>query len=224
VGFEPAARSGFYAANSTPKSPEALEVYRHSTAHCWLPRCWNCTRKPNSAWGRLSTTVFITTSSGRRLFAPEDLEKNREKMWELQAQDLPYERKYMPKDEGLKLYSDQPMKVELITEQADAVFSEYTLGRILSIFGRGPHVPSHQKIKAFKLLSIARAYWIRQREERAAAAHATARRSSPERAGRLSGQLEEAKARSPSSGSGTREQLKRLDLFGEARCGPRQNR
>ena len=80
-------------------------------------------------------------------------------MWEIQARDLPYERKYTEKNEGLKLYADQPMKVELITERAGDVFSEYTLGPHFIDFCRGPHVPSTKKIKAFKLLSIAGAYW-----------------------------------------------------------------
>src|SRR5947199_423715 len=65
----------------------------------------------------------------------------------------------MEKEKGLKLYGDQPMKCELITEKADAIFSEYTLGPGFIDFCRGPHVPSTKKIKAFKLLSIAGAYW-----------------------------------------------------------------
>ena len=80
-------------------------------------------------------------------------------MWEIQARDLPYERKYTDKEEGLKLYADQPMKVQLITERAGEIFSEYTLGPHFIDFCRGPHVPSTKKIKAFKLLSIAGAYW-----------------------------------------------------------------
>ena len=92
-------------------------------------------------------------------FTPEDLEKIEKRMWEIQARDLPYERKYTEKNAGLKLYADQPMKVELITERAGDVFSEYTLGPQFIDFCRGPHVPSTKKIKAFKLLSIAGAYW-----------------------------------------------------------------
>src|SRR5947207_11875778 len=64
-----------------------------------------------------------------------------------------------PKEEGLRKYADQKMKIELITEKADSVFSEYTLGPHFIDFCRGPHVPSTSKIKAFKLLSIAGAYW-----------------------------------------------------------------
>ena len=80
-------------------------------------------------------------------------------MWEIQARDLPYERKYMEKEQGLKMYADQPMKVELIRERAGAIFSEYTLGPHFIDFCRGPHVPSTKKLKAFKLLSLAGAYW-----------------------------------------------------------------
>jgi threonyl-tRNA synthetase len=92
-------------------------------------------------------------------FSPEDLERIEKRMWEIQARDLPYERKYTAKEEGLRLYSDQPMKVELITERAGDIFSEYTLGPGFIDFCRGPHVPSTKRIKAFKLLSIAGAYW-----------------------------------------------------------------
>jgi threonyl-tRNA synthetase len=80
-------------------------------------------------------------------------------MWELQSRDLPYERIYTRKDEGLKKYSDAWMKCELIGERAGEIFSEYTLGPYFVDFCRGPHVPSTSRIKAFKLLSIAGAYW-----------------------------------------------------------------
>ncbi len=63
-------------------------------------------------------------------------------MWEIQARDLPYERKYTEKQaDGLKLYADQPMKVQLIEERAAEVFSEYTLGPHFIDFCLGPHVP-----------------------------------------------------------------------------------
>jgi threonyl-tRNA synthetase len=94
-------------------------------------------------------------------FTPEDLEKIEAKMAELQARDLPYERKLTPKAEGLKKYAEmgENMKCELIEERAGDVFSEYTLGPRFVDFCRGPHVPSSSYIKAFKVLSIAGAYW-----------------------------------------------------------------
>src|SRR6202022_3803708 len=69
------------------------------------------------------------------------------------------DRVMTPKEEGLRKYADQKMKIELITEKADNVFSEYTLGPNFIDFCRGPHVLSSGRIKAFKLLSVSGAYW-----------------------------------------------------------------
>ncbi len=80
-------------------------------------------------------------------------------MWEIQARNLTYDRVLTRKDDGLQKYSDAWMKCELIAERAGEVFTEYTLGPKFIDFCRGPHVPNTSKIKAFKLLSIAGAYW-----------------------------------------------------------------
>ena len=143
----------------TPKNPEALEVYRHSTAHLLAAAVLELFPETKLGVGPAIENGFYYDFQRPEAFSPEDLEKIEKKMWELQAQDLPYRRQYMQKEEGLKLYGDQPMKCELITEKADEVFSEYTLGNHFIDFCRGPHVPSTKKIKAFKLLSIAGAYW-----------------------------------------------------------------
>jgi threonyl-tRNA synthetase len=143
----------------TPKNPEALEVYRHSTAHLLAAAVLELYPETKLGVGPAIENGFYYDFQRPDAFSPEDLEKIEKKMWELQAQDLPYERKYMEKEKGLELYGDQPMKCELITEKADAVFSEYSLGNHFIDFCRGPHVPSTKKIKAFKLLSIAGAYW-----------------------------------------------------------------
>ncbi|MBZ5674377.1 MAG: threonine--tRNA ligase [Acidobacteriia bacterium] len=143
----------------TTKNPEALEVYRHSTAHLLAAAVLELFPETKLGIGPPIETGFYYDFQRDTPFSPEDLEKIEKKMWEIQARDLPYERKYTEKNEGLKLYADQPMKVELITERAGDVFSEYTLGPHFIDFCRGPHVPSTKKIKAFKLLSIAGAYW-----------------------------------------------------------------
>ena len=143
----------------TPKNPEALEVYRHSTAHLLAAAVLELFPETKLGVGPAIENGFYYDFQRPEAFSPEDLEKIEKKMWELQAQDLPYKRQYMEKEEGLRLYGDQPMKCELITEKADEVFSEYTLGNHFIDFCRGPHVPSTKKIKAFKLLSIAGAYW-----------------------------------------------------------------
>ncbi|MCU1336421.1 MAG: Ser-tRNA(Thr) hydrolase / threonyl-tRNA synthetase [Bryobacterales bacterium] len=143
----------------TTKNPESLEVYRHSTAHLLAAAVLELFPETKLGIGPPIETGFYYDFQRDAPFTPEDLEKIEKRMWEIQARDLPYERKYTPKEDGLKLYADQPMKVELITERAGDVFSEYTLGPDFIDFCRGPHVPSTKKLKAFKLLSIAGAYW-----------------------------------------------------------------
>ena len=143
----------------TPKNPEALEVYRHSTAHLLAAAVLELFPETKLGVGPAIENGFYYDFERPQAFSPEDLEKIEKKMWEIQARDLPYERHYIEKVKGLELYKDQPMKCELITEKADAIFSEYTLGPHFIDFCRGPHLPSTKKIKAFKLLSIAGAYW-----------------------------------------------------------------
>lgn len=143
----------------TTKNPDALEVYRHSTAHLLAAAVLELFPGTKLGIGPPIDNGFYYDFDPPAPFVPDDLEKIEKKMWEIQARDLPYERQYMEKQKGLEMYRDQPMKCELITEKADAVFSEYTLGPHFIDFCRGPHVPSTKKLKAFKLLSIAGAYW-----------------------------------------------------------------
>src|SRR5271156_5884589 len=143
----------------TAKNPDALEVVRHSTAHLLAAAVLELFPETKLGIGPPIETGFYYDFARPDAFTPEDLEKIEKKMWEIQARDLPYERKYTEKNEGLKLYADQPMKCELITERAGDIFSEYTLGPDFIDFCRGPHVSSTKKLKAFKLLSIAGAYW-----------------------------------------------------------------
>src|SRR6202789_2509776 len=143
----------------TAKNPDALEVVRHSTAHLLAAAVLELFPETKLGIGPPIETGFYYDFQRPEPFSPEDLERIEKRMWEIQARDLPYERKYTAKEEGLKLYSDEPMKVELIEERAGDIFSEYTLGPHFIDFCRGPHVPDTSKIKAFKLLSIAGAYW-----------------------------------------------------------------
>ncbi|MCC6363705.1 MAG: threonine--tRNA ligase [Bryobacterales bacterium] len=145
----------------TSKNPEALEVYRHSTAHLLAAAVLELFPETKLGIGPPTETGFYYDFQRDTPFTPEDLEKIEAKMWEIQKRDLPYERKMTPKPQGLEKYKDmgEYMKCELIEEKADDIFSEYTLGPHFIDFCRGPHVPSTTKIKAFKLLSIAGAYW-----------------------------------------------------------------
>src|SRR5215469_6900243 len=143
----------------TPRNPEALEVYRHSTAHLLAAAVLELFPETKLGIGPPTDTGFYYDFQRETPFTPEDLEKIEKRMWEIQARDLPYERKLTQKSEGLRKYADDWMKKELITEKADEVFSEYTLGPHFIDFCRGPHVPSTSRLKAFKVLSVAGAYW-----------------------------------------------------------------
>ncbi|MCZ2075370.1 MAG: threonine--tRNA ligase [Bryobacteraceae bacterium] len=145
----------------TSRDPEALEVYRHSTAHLLAAAVLELYPGTKLGIGPPIDNGFYYDFERETPFTPEDLERIEKKMWELQASDLPYGRKLTPKEEGLKKYAamGERMKCELIEERADGIFSEYTLGPHFIDFCRGPHVPSTSRIKAFKLLSIAGAYW-----------------------------------------------------------------
>ena len=145
----------------TAKDPDALYVYRHSTAHLLAAAVLELFPDTKLGIGPPVENGFYYDFDRSEPFSTEDLERIEKKMWELQAQDLKYERSLTEKEAGLEKYRqmNEPMKVELIEERADNIFSEYTLGPHFIDFCRGPHLPSTTKIKAFKLLSIAGAYW-----------------------------------------------------------------
>ena len=143
----------------TAKDPESLYIYRHSTAHLLAAAVLELYPETKLGIGPPIDNGFYYDFDRAVPFTPDDLEKIEKKMWEIQARKLPYERVYTRKEDGLKKYADAWMKCELIDEKADEIFSEYTLGPHFIDFCRGPHLPDTSKIKAFKLLSIAGAYW-----------------------------------------------------------------
>jgi threonyl-tRNA synthetase len=143
----------------TTKNPQALVVYRHSTAHLLAAAVLELFPETQLGIGPPTEAGFYYDFQRDQKFTPDDLDKIEAKMWELQKQNLPFERKLTRKEDGLAKYAGDWMKRELIQEKADEVFSEYTLGPDFIDFCRGPHVPSTEKLKAFKLLSIAGAYW-----------------------------------------------------------------
>jgi threonyl-tRNA synthetase len=143
----------------TAKNSEALYVYRHSTAHLLAAAVLELYPETKLGIGPPIENGFYYDFDRPTAFTPEDLEKIEKKMWEIRNRHIPYERIFTRKEEGLKKYSEAWMKCELIAERAGEIFTEYTLGPAFIDFCRGPHLPDTSKIKAFKLLSIAGAYW-----------------------------------------------------------------
>ena len=145
----------------TERDPDALYVFRHSAAHLMAAAVTELYPDVKLGIGPPVDTGFFYEFLREQPFTPEDLEKIEKKMHQLAAQDLQNERKLLPKDEALKLYRDskQLFKCELIQEKADEpLVSFYTTGKFID-FCRGPHIPSTKRIQAFKLMSVAGAYW-----------------------------------------------------------------
>jgi threonyl-tRNA synthetase len=144
----------------TPSSPEGLEIYRHSSAHLLAAAVLGLFPDAHPGVGPPTENGFYYDFYREKPFTEEDLAKLEAKMQELVKADLPYERVYYNKEEGIKLFEKMGefLKCQLIQEKADSVFSAYRTGKFLD-FCRGPHIPSTGRIKAVKLLSVAGAHW-----------------------------------------------------------------
>ncbi len=147
----------------TDKDPEALEVYRHSSAHLLAAAVLELFPETKLGHGPATENGFFYDFFRPTPFTPEDLEKIEKKMQELVQQNLPYAREFLPRNEGLEKFKGEGdfMKCHFIEQftKPDEKISIYKTGKFQD-FCRGPHIPSTGKIKAFKLLNIAGAYWL----------------------------------------------------------------
>ena len=147
----------------TDRDPEALEVYRHSSAHLLAAAVLELFPETKLGHGPPTDTGFFYDFYRPTPFTPEDLQKIEKKMQELVQQDVPYAREFLPRNEGLARFKGEGdfMKCHFIEQftKPDEKISIYKTGKFLD-FCRGPHIPSTGKIKAFKLLNIAGAYWL----------------------------------------------------------------
>jgi threonyl-tRNA synthetase len=147
----------------TEKDPEALEVYRHSSAHLLAAAVLELFPETKLGHGPATENGFFYDFYRPTPFTPEDLEKIEKKMQELVQQNLPYAREFVDRTEGLDRFKGEGdfMKCHFIEQftKPDEKISIYKTGKFLD-FCRGPHIPSTGKIKAFKLFNIAGAYWL----------------------------------------------------------------
>jgi threonyl-tRNA synthetase len=145
----------------TSRDADALQVFRHSAAHLLAAAVMELYPNVKLGIGPPTDNGFFYEFVREEPFTPEDLEKIEAKMHELADKDIPNERKWVPKPEALEMYkkSNQEFKCELVEEKADeGLVSFYTTGKFID-FCRGPHIPSTGRIKAFKLMNVAGAYW-----------------------------------------------------------------
>src|SRR3990172_3086781 len=145
----------------TAKDADALQVFRHSAAHLLAAAVLELFPDVKLGIGPPIDYGFFYEFLREQPFTPEDLERIEKKMHELAAQNVPNERKLIPKAEAVELYrkANQQFKCELVEEKAtEPMVSFYTTGKFVD-FCRGPHIPSTGKIKAFKLMNVSGVYW-----------------------------------------------------------------
>ncbi|MFZ8939333.1 MAG: threonine--tRNA ligase [Burkholderiaceae bacterium] len=145
----------------TAKDADGLEVLRHSTAHLLAYAVKDLYPEAQVTIGPVIENGFYYDFSYSRPFTPEDLSAIERRMGELAAKDEPVERQVLPRDEAVAFFKAQGehYKAEIIASipEGEAV-SLYREGAFTDLC-RGPHVPSTGKLKHFKLMKVAGAYW-----------------------------------------------------------------
>jgi threonyl-tRNA synthetase len=145
----------------TEKNPEALDVIRHSTAHLLGQAVKQLFPKAQVTIGPVIEDGFFYDFAYPAGFTPEDLLAIEKRMRELAAQNLPVTRSVLSRDEAIEFFKKQGeiYKAEIIEGiPSTESLSLYTQGDFTDLC-RGPHVPSTGKLKAFKLMKLAGAYW-----------------------------------------------------------------
>jgi threonyl-tRNA synthetase len=145
----------------TDKDADGLEIIRHSTAHLLAYAVKELFPDAQVTIGPVIENGFFYDFSYHRPFTPEDLATIEKRMAELAKQDMPVTRKVLPRDEAVEYFKGikEHYKAEIIESiPADQDVSLYTEGKFTDLC-RGPHVPSTGKLKAFKLMKLAGAYW-----------------------------------------------------------------
>ncbi|MDP5275180.1 threonine--tRNA ligase [Chengkuizengella axinellae] len=147
----------------TLDSEEGLEVYRHSTAHLMAQAIKRIYGEKNVKLGigPVIENGFYYDIDLKHSITPEDLSKIEKEMKKIINENLKISRRVVSREEALKIYTEleDPLKLELIQDlPEDSTITIYDQGEFFDLC-RGPHLPSTGKIKAYKLLSVAGAYW-----------------------------------------------------------------
>jgi len=147
----------------TQDTPEGLEVMRHSTAHLLaqaVKRLYG-SKEVHLGVGPVIEDGFYYDMDLEHPLNPEDLQKIEKEMERIVGENLPIVRKEVSREEAIRTFEEvgDPYKLELIRDlPEDSVITIYEQGEFFDLC-RGPHVPSTGKIKVFKLMNVAGAYW-----------------------------------------------------------------
>ncbi|WP_353937249.1 MULTISPECIES: threonine--tRNA ligase [Acidaminococcus] len=145
----------------TPDSEEGLHAIRHTASHVMAQAIQHLFPGTKFAIGPAIDKGFYYDLDSEHVFTPEDLAAIEKEMGKIIKANYPLVRNELPREEALAKFKaeDEPYKVELIEDlPKDAVISTYTQGDFTDLCA-GPHCPSTGRVKAFKLMSIAGAYW-----------------------------------------------------------------
>ncbi len=144
-----------------PSSPEGLEVLRHSTAHLMAQAVKRLFPEVQITIGPVIEGGFYYDFKHERSFTPEDLERIEAEMQTIVKENLPVSREEVPRDDAVRFFTQmgEAYKAEIIAGIPEGeIVSLYRQGEFVDLC-RGPHVPSTGRIPAFKLTSVAGAYW-----------------------------------------------------------------
>jgi threonyl-tRNA synthetase len=144
----------------TAESPQALEIHRHTTSHLLAHAVKELFPEVKIGIGPATEEGFFYDFERATPFTAEDLERIEARMREIKARDFPIRRIEQRKEEALRYFRGlgDNLKVELVSEKGGDVVSCYRQDTFMD-FCTGPHLPSTGRIGAFKLLSVAGAYW-----------------------------------------------------------------
>jgi threonyl-tRNA synthetase len=143
----------------TERDPESLEVLRHSAAHVLATAVRDLFPNAAIGFGPPIEDGFYYGFEVPRPFTPEDLARIEARMGEVAKADYPFVREVVDRDTANRRFADDPLKLERISELADdETISVYTDGPFTDLC-RGPHIPRTGRLKHFKLLNAAGAYW-----------------------------------------------------------------
>jgi threonyl-tRNA synthetase len=143
----------------TDKSPEALEVLRHSAAHILATAVRKVRPGAHIAFGPAVADGFYYDFDVSPPFTPEDLERLEKEMEAVAREDQPFERRVVSREEARELFADDPLKLERLEELGDdQTITVYRNGPFLDLC-RGPHLPATGRLKHFRLTHTAGAYW-----------------------------------------------------------------
>ncbi len=143
----------------TAKSPEGLDLLRHSAAHVMAAALTDLYGNVEFGAGPSIENGFYYDVKLPESLSPDDLPAVEERMAQIVKEDLPFERREVTRDEARQLFADQPLKLELIDELPEGeTITVYSIGSFTDLC-RGPHLPSTGAVSAFKLTKLAGAYW-----------------------------------------------------------------